>query len=86
MDNLTLDELIQSLQSIKRSRSLTGDEFVVVGSNYGDRNNTIQAVFTSEVETGTLQDTCYSESGYKILGDEPEEGEEQVVILNYDIF
>jgi len=85
MESVTLDQLIVNLQNFKRSRGLTGDELVVVGSNYGDRSNTIQAISLNErPETATLCNTCYSESGYKINENEPEEGEEAVIVLNYE--
>ena len=85
MESLTLDELIVNLQNFKRSRNLTGDEIVIAGSNYGDRCNTTQAITLNErPETATLERSCYSESGYKINEEEPQEGEEVVIVLNYE--
>lgn len=85
MESITLDELIVNLQNFKRSRGLTGDEIVVTGSNYGDHWNTIQAISLNErPETATLSEAGYSESGYKINEGEPKEGEEVVVVLNYE--
>ena len=84
MESITLDELISELANFKRSRNLTGDEIVIAGSNYGDHWNTIQAINLNErPETATLSRTGYSESGYEINEGEPEEGEEVVVVLNY---
>ncbi len=85
-NTLTIDQLIHELQNIKRTRNLSGEEPVIVGSNYGDRSGTIQAVALNEVETVKLIDTCYSESGLAVDQDleEPEKGNE-VVMLNYEI-
>ncbi len=87
MENtLTIDQLIQSLQAIKIARNLSGKEPVIVGSNYGDRNGTIQAIALNELETVKLIDSCYSDSGLAVYQDleEPEQGEE-VIMLNYDL-
>lgn len=85
LESITLDELITALKRIKSSRGLSGDEVVVSCSNYGDRSNTLQAIFLGTLETCTLTDTCYSESGYKIVEGDPEDNPDSqvVVCLNY---
>ena len=86
METLTIDDVIVGLQKLKRNRGLTGNEPVTVASDYGDRNHTMQAVPLNEIETSTLEETDYSDSGYRVTGLEPLEGTHTVVVLNYDVF
>ena len=45
MEAMTIDELIYELGRIKKTRNLTGNEKVVLGSNYGDRCGTEQTLY-----------------------------------------
>jgi len=84
IETLTIDEVISGLTALKRNRGLTGEEPVVVASNYGDRARTMQAVTLDEIETGTLTETSYSDSGFAVNEDEPMYDDQLVVVLNYD--
>ena len=84
METMTIDELIYGLGRIKQTRNLTGNEKVILGSNYGDRCGTVQAIAVTDLETVTVDETCYSDSGYKINEEEPEEHQEGYVMLNYN--
>lgn len=85
LQSTTLNELIEQLQRIKRTRNLTGNEIVISCSNYGDRSNTLQAISLGTIETCPVDNTCYSESGYKIINEDPEDCPDLqlAICLNY---
>ena len=84
MESITLNELIVSLQAIKKSRGLSGDERCIAVSNYGDRNGTMQAIPLNDIETVSIQETCYSDSGYCVPDQDEEPTQENLaVLLNY---
>ena len=78
---MTVGELIAELKGYDQ------DTIVVVGSDYGDRAGTIQAVSITGSCVCFVQESAYSDSGYKICrGYDDEDGEhEEVIILNEDI-
>jgi hypothetical protein len=78
MNTLTVGELIEQLQQYDQ------DMLVVSCSNYGDRNNTMQAIPTNELKEVYLSKATYSESGYKVVEDGDQEEDQLVVVLNYD--
>jgi hypothetical protein len=55
---------------------------VMVG--YGDRGNTMQAVAMADVDKANLVESDYSDSGFKVV--EEGEGDQEILILNYDSF
>lgn len=59
----------------------------VVACGYGDSCDTKQAVAIGEVADNVfLSETCYGDSGFKVVEDgDQEEGDQEVVVLNYDI-
>ena len=58
------------------------DLLVAVEVNYGNRINTMQAVALTQVDKASINETAYSDSGYRVL--EEGIGEQEILLLNYD--
>lgn len=80
MDNaFTIEQLIEEL--------LGGyeDLLITIGADYGDRVHTIQAIEVLELNEVYITKCDNSLSGYKIVEDgDQEDGDEKVLMLNYD--
>ena len=74
MECLTVGELITQLSIFDPNTP------VVACCDYGDRNNTMQAIPVTELADVFIEETAYSDSGFKVV----DEGSEPVVVLNYD--
>lgn len=76
IDTLTKGELIELLEDY------SDDTPLAFMANFGDRANTMQALGLSGVEMVDITDSSYSDTGYKVV--EHGEGDEEVLLLNYD--
>lgn len=78
LQGLTVRELREELEG------KDDDLLVVVGVDYGDRQNTIQAIPATDCGTVTVSKSAYSDSGYKINDEEDErDGQQTALSLNF---
>ena len=67
-------------------KNMDDDMVVVMGANYGDRANTIQAIPADDPKVVRVTESSYSESGYKVVTDEDSNEGQKVVVLNFYSF
>ena len=82
LDGMTVRDLINDLHELKQQGY--GDTMVVFACDYGDYRHTQQALPVICTETGSVESTGYSLSGYKVSDDDTDDEEvfEEVVILS----
>jgi hypothetical protein len=89
--NLELDHMIDSCFTVEQlieelSSGYDDDLLIAMGTDFGDRNGTTQAIALSELNDAFIQKTDYSNSGYKIVEDGDQDDDAiPVIVLNFDM-